>query len=314
MMTLQLNDQSDYPIIIGKTDGLIPSAYKGRGLVMLDKVYEFQTAYCCDEKNVRNYIIDFCNEKAGQAKVFARKVPVLPNRVDLDFVSNQIDKLNKIPVGVEKKSLNISSVKLSDKVLLPILAQDINDSVSFAEELAKVISTVAQTEIIDPVALLKPAKKYESSFDNVVKQIFDDMVNRNNTYFDADMSLNSLSSFSEKVYFIFGYKKFFDSLTSDSKDKMNVLLEKAESYYKLHFVIFDSVNNIVTQNSNGWYKRFVSGSDGIWIGDGFADQYVLRTGKVSRELYEEIGANYGYVISKNKQTLVKLLTSEEGEE
>lgn len=313
MMTLQLNDQSDYPIIIGKTDGLIPSAYKGRGLVMLDKVYEFQTAYCCDEKNVRNYIIDFCNEKAGQAEVFARKVPVLPDRVDFGFVSNQIDKLNRIPVGVEKKSLNILSVKLSDKVLLPVLAQDINDSISFAEELSKVISTAVQTEIIDSMALLKTANKNESPFDNVVKQIFDDMVNRNNTYYDADMSLNSLSSFSEKVYFIFGYKKFFDSLTSDSKDKMNVLLEKAESYYKLHFVIFDSVNNIITQNSNGWYKRFVSGSDGIWISDGFADQYVLKTGKLSREIYEEIGSNYGYVISKNKQSFVKLLTSEEGE-
>ncbi len=30
VMTLQLNDATDYSIIVGKTDGLIPSAYKGK--------------------------------------------------------------------------------------------------------------------------------------------------------------------------------------------------------------------------------------------------------------------------------------------
>lgn len=33
MLTMQLNDATDYSLVVGKTDGLIPSKYKGRGLV-----------------------------------------------------------------------------------------------------------------------------------------------------------------------------------------------------------------------------------------------------------------------------------------
>ncbi|MBQ8753278.1 MAG: type VII secretion protein EssC, partial [Clostridia bacterium] len=44
MLTMQLNDATDYTVVVGKTDGLIPSKHKGRGLVALERVYEFQTA------------------------------------------------------------------------------------------------------------------------------------------------------------------------------------------------------------------------------------------------------------------------------
>ena len=316
MITLQLNDRSDYSIIVGKTDGLVPSDYKGRGLMTLDRVYEFQTAYCCKDKGVREFIVDFCNKCSENTVNFAKAIPVLPKRVDYSFISKHIERLNKIPVGVEKKSLNISTINLLNKVLFPVLSRDINDMVFFAEELIKVVSSVNQIAVIDPAQLIKATDvvKRDNSFDEIVKEIFDDMVNRNNAFFDSGDKKESLADFPEKTYFVFGYKKFYDSLTSDSKDKMNVLLENAESFYKLHFVIFDSVNEIVSQSAAAWYKRFINGLDGIWVGDGFADQYVLKTGKLTGDIYKDIGYDYGYVVSKSRKSLVKLLSSEEIEE
>lgn len=44
LFVLQLNDESDYSTVVGKTDGLFPSKYKGRGLVKRDDLYEFQIA------------------------------------------------------------------------------------------------------------------------------------------------------------------------------------------------------------------------------------------------------------------------------
>ena len=45
LITLQLNDEAEYATVVGKTDGLLPSKFKGRGLIKTDSVYEFQTAF-----------------------------------------------------------------------------------------------------------------------------------------------------------------------------------------------------------------------------------------------------------------------------
>lgn len=65
-IVLQLNDETDYSSIVGRTDGLYPSKYKGRGLVKTDSLYEFQTAYVTDDSNVYNYLKEFssCAKKS----------------------------------------------------------------------------------------------------------------------------------------------------------------------------------------------------------------------------------------------------------
>ena len=59
---LQLNDETDYSTIVGRTEGLYPSKYKGRGLVKIEELYEFQTASLVDNGSVFSYIKDHCAE------------------------------------------------------------------------------------------------------------------------------------------------------------------------------------------------------------------------------------------------------------
>lgn len=311
MLTMRLNDPTDYSIIVGKTDGLIPSAYKGRGLVSLDRVYEFQTAYCKQCENVYAYISDYCSDLARSSTSFANKIPILPNVVDFNFVSGSIRNISSVPVGVEKNSLNISIVNFDNKAVFPVAAQEIDDMSDFAQELTRVISATSETTLIDPENYFyaDDLKIVTDSFDDVVRDIFATMVKRHNTYKESGMSKNTLSNFEEKVYVIFGYKRFFELLSDDSKDKLNVLLEKAEDIYNMHFILFDSVGQFASQNHTSWYRKHINGSDGIWLGDGFADQYMLKINKITSNLYDDIGVEYGYVVSKNRPVLVKLLTS-----
>ena len=313
MMTMQLNDPTDYSIIVGKTDGLIPSNYKGRGLVSLDRVYEFQTAYCHNCQSIQDFVISFCNDLEKRADSFAKRIPILPQVVDCVFVKNYIQNLSKVPVGVEKNSLNISLINILNRVIMPVVAQDISDMISFVEEFSKVLSEISDTTIIDPESLVcnDELSTVATGFDDIVREIFDEMVERHNKYIDSAMDKKSLQSYDEKVYVVFGYKGLCEKLSADSKDKLNVLLEKAEDFYKIHFVLFDSVNQIMSQNYNTWYKKHVTGSEGVWIGDGFADQYMLKISKITSDLYDDIGPEYGYVIAKNRPTLVKLLASNE---
>lgn len=306
-LTMQLNDPTDYAMIVGKTDGLIPSKCKGRGLVALDRPYEFQTAYCAKTEDMVGYIKAYCQNLADNAFSVAKQIPVLPKRVDLEFVRKNLGNLKSVPIGVSKASLNIISLNVSGRVAIPVVAREIEDMTAFADEFSHVLKKVATTQIIDADQLLSIENL---DCDSVVASLFADMVARNNTYKDAGLDEAVLAKFDEKIFVIIGLKKFFDKLSDDSKDKMKTLLDKGEAIYKLHFILCDSIANFNTFNYDDWFKRHVANGDGIWVGDGVADQYLLKINKITSDLYDELEPSYGYFVSRGKSTLVKLLEAE----
>lgn len=319
MLTMQLNDATDYSIVVGKTDGLIPSKYKGRGLIALDRVYEFQTAYCKQTDDMQEFIRHFCLELSENAKSYARPIPVLPKVVTYDYVKPYAAGLKAIPVGVGKRNLNVATFNLSNKVVMPVASQELYEASSFVEVLSEIVAGSAETTVIDAEQILNLTgrEKYKcvtENYEALVEQIFKDMVARNNDYKDADMDLNVLNKYSEKVYVIVGLKRLVDQLSSDGRDKLLTLLEKAEHFYKLRFIIADSVSQWSGFSYDAWYKQNVNGADGIWVGDGVADQYMLKVNKVTGDLYEEVGNEYGYLIARNRPTLIKLVSSRNDEE
>lgn len=315
LLTMQLNDVTDYVTIVGKTDGVVPSKFKGRGLVALDRVYEFQTAYCTDEQDIQEFIRRFCKDISTHYMSSAKLIPILPDVVNMEFVERKIAGLSSLPVGVSKNSLEIVTYNLDKKVALPVLAQDTTEIANFAEELIPIIGKCCKVAVVDAEKMLEGREEFmcSSSFADIVTEMFEEMVKRNNHYKDANMDTSVLDEYDERCYFIFGVKRLFEQLSEDAKDKLATLLEKADPLYKIHFVLCDSASQIKSFEYVAWYKLHVAGSDGIWIGDGVADQFAFKLNKITSELYEEVGANFGYMIYRNRPILMKLLSSEEKE-
>ena len=311
VLTMQLNDASEYATIVGKTDGVLPSKYKGRGLIALDRVYEFQTARCTEEEDLQDFVSRFCRELTAAAECTARPIPILPKIVDREFVERKITDLSAVPVAVAKDSLEIVVCNLEKKVALPVLSQDVYDLTGFAEELASVIRSCCRVSVLDAEKLLnrRDGVTYAESFAETVDEIFAAMVERNNRYKDAGLDRAVLEEYDERCYVIFGVKHLFDQLDDERKDKLSTLLEKADPLYKIHFVLCDSASLIKQFEYDRWYKQLVAGADGIWHGDGVADQFVFKINKITGELYEEVEADFGYVFYHNRLTLAKLLTS-----
>ena len=318
MLTMQLNDASDYPVVVGKTDGLIPTRCKGRGLVALDRVYEFQTAYCTLEEDTQACLREFCQELRENAESFARPVPVLPETVSVELVSSECTGADRIPVGVAKKSLETACVNLAGRVAYPVAAQDIGDTADIARALVLLLQEKVSAVLVEAEKLPNRdgirCETVSEQFDAFVASLFADMVNRNNTYKDAGSEAAALDGFEERVYVVYGVRKLFDRLGEDGKDKLAVLLEKAESIYKLHFILLDSVAQLNTFSYDAWFKRQIPGGDGLWIGDGVTEQYVMKISKITSDLYAEVGSGYGYMVAKNRPVLLKLLTAEKKEE
>ena len=61
--------------------------------------------------------------------------------------------------------------------------------------------------------------------------------------------------------------------------------------------------------NEAWFKHTVLNGDGIWIGDGIANQLLLKINKMTSAMYDEIGTEYGYILSRGKTRLIKLLSS-----
>ena len=63
-----------------------------------------------------------------------------------------------------------------------------------------------------------------------------------------------------------------------------------------------------------WYRATVNNTRGIWIGDGIANQFSIKLTKTTKDLYDEIGNKFGYVVERGNPTLIKLLEEGNGDE
>lgn len=318
MLTLQLNDASDYSTVVGKTDGLIPTHVKGRGLVARERVYEFQTASCVKGQDTAEYLRSFCKKLRSQATKFAPPVPVLPAVVKVRNVRSEAGTLMSLPLGIARKSLRTATVDMERRVVFPVAVEDVREVSDFVAELSAVASQATEVVIVDGAQIMQSctvdASVVSGGFEAWVGELFSEMVLRHNTFKDAQMDLTALEGFTRRLYIIPGLSRIMAALSDDGKDKLTVLLEKAESSFKLHFVVIDDASQYASFSYQPWYKRHCTGSDGLWIGDGVADQYVIKVGRLTAELYQPLEADYGYLITKGRPELVKLLSARSEEE
>lgn len=300
VLTMQLNDESEYSMIVGRTQGLYPMACTGRGLIRYDIPYEFQTAYCKDTEDKLLYIRKYCEQLAARSEYAAAEIPVLPSIVDAAYVKRHPYELDNVPVGVGKKELNLCRIDLKASFIYPVASQDLDSCQDFVMELIKVLHPLPVTcEVWSGAEDPEPA----------VKECFATMVERNNNYKDVGMQPEILDGYEEKIWILYGVRDIFNRLSDDGKDKLHVLLENGRNIYKTHFIMIDTENGFKEFNYQNWYKEHITQAEGIWLGDGLSDQYFLKVNKMSREYYEEIGQLYGYLLAHNKPTLMKVLSS-----
>ena len=245
-------------------------------------------------------------------------MPVLPEVVKLRDVERSIRGTEFVPVGIAKRSLRTVGVDLSRRVALPVALTELQEAGDFAAALAATAARAAGTVVVDceqilPAGAALGVPAITADLEEWVRGLFADMVLRHNTFKDAKMDMRALDGFDERIYLVLGMSRLISVLTDDGREKLSLLLEKAESFYKLHFVIVDAASQYGAFSYETWYKRQCSG-DSLWIGDGIADQYLIKVNKLTSDLYEEIGYDYGYMVTRGRPELVKLLSARSEEE
>lgn len=315
-VALQLKDENDYSSVVGRTDGLYPSKYQGRGLIKLDKIYEFQTAGITKDENQLAILKEFCENLETTNSINTKKIPVLPSKVDMDIIKDYIEKdLKTIPIGVETDSLEINNYDFSNSYINLVLSRDADTYNEFVKSIIKIYSRSESylTVLLDVNNDLKNSDRCKKTGCNlneccdIIKTLYRLTVIRNNTYITAKEEGKELPEFQKLIVFINGISELLSSLDEYHKEMLNLVLEKGQKTYNMNFVISEINKKISTVSYNNWYKQKVNTSNGIWVGTGITDQFSINISSQNSEMRKDISNEYGYVVNKGKTTKIKLL-------
>ncbi len=318
-LVLQMNDKYDYSSLLSRTK-LEPSPISGRGLVKLDAVYEFQSAVPTEKENLNNFVLEKIKDLQSKfSKDSARKIPVLPEVITVSDLSSDMMGLDGVPVGIEKDTLEVRKLEVSKYFAHMITGMEFNDIKLFGGLFIKEISNILnkQCYVFDMEKAYKEYASYVSYYDSNIlscfkqfgKFVFDMYDKYKNGGFDPE----SIKEYGEYVCIIVGIDKFKNVLGDEFNGAFGGLLSMIKAMPKVHFIFIDTVDNFKKNEFDGWYKDTLSSTRGIWIGNGIASQYTLKSTLPSRVLSAKVEKNFGYFIDGNTTVLIKV-PSEVGEE
>ncbi len=307
-VVLQFNDQSDYASVLQGVRKKEPSKVFGRGMIDLEGIYEFQTAYPYKEEKMSDYIKIICNKLAEICAYKARKVPILPEVVNQESVAEVLGSLRTIPVGIEKESLEIATINLKDSYIYNITGEDITALPEFIHGVAKSIVKVPNTQclIMDSLSALSTLDMSDANISYGTGSCTD-IISKLTQIYESKKVNNTKD---EVVCMIIGMNSLFQKMSAIEKGNLTMLIQNAANLGTLRFVMVETIDNIKTISYEVWYKTNIDLSAGVWIGNGIANQFTLKVTTNARILRAEIDPKFGYVIKKGKATLIKLLSNE----
>ena len=235
-VALQMSDPSDYSSIVGRTGGLQPDGYPGRGLYREDRIMEFQTALPGNtrEDNARSVAIREDGKKmlAAWHGKLPTPLPIIPEKVEFGSVRASegltigIIKTNIKPLGIDFEkyhTLVISGMKGAGKTnLLTCLAkQAVQESTD-----AEVVFFGSGINSIDSdrVKVLHDG----AAFDDYMVNVSDILKSRKS-------SAESMEE-QNKLYIIADdFFKFFEAISEDTANRLNALVQMGDGL-KVYFI------------------------------------------------------------------------------
>jgi len=301
-IALQINNEDDYLSIFENVGKKRPSKIFGRGLVKVenDQVYEFQTARICDAEQYNAYIKDTIEKVNNLNTTVADNIRLLPERLRISDVKDQLKDFSSIPIGIVKKDLRIYNYNFKRNFINIISSQSLEDAAEFIVYLLR-----EMIELNDCDVKVFDAEKIISSKKTDIKQ----------EYYDLISSLSEKKQ-KDKICIIVGVDKFVTEINDvNNQFNFNSSLSIAEESGNCNFILVDNASKLKNHEYDPWYKNYISKESGIWVGNGIDSQYLINITQDRRSLVNNCGRSFGYVINQGGATLLKLIEMKEnGEE
>lgn len=319
---LQLNDESDYLSVYPEARKMYPSKIYGRGLVKIDKVHEFQTAYPYNPEKLSEYIMQLCNELSSRTNKVAEAVKILPEIVTQNILLPKLDGLNKIPVGINKNTLDIMTFDYNNNVGSIISASEFQNMHFFLKPFILELTKLKNTSVIvfDAVNYLNDVANtddfiiYKKNYDKVIESLNNTLYKQKDLLVKNNYNRDLLANLKPLVCVIIGVDSLLFKLSPEAKNNFISMMEKAAVLKTIKIIFVDTIDIFKKIEYDIWYKTLVRNNQGLWLGNGISEQYTLKITRITRELQKEIPLGFGYVVKRGVPVLTKFLTSDTGYE
>lgn len=295
-IVLQLNNSDDYfTILEGSRNKKFLNTF-GRGLIPLEGgVFEFQTAMFCKPEEYYEKVKETINSLNEGCKVFAEPIRVLPDKVRYGDVKNYCDSLTSVPLGISKRDLKVYCYNFQDSLLNLVVSKNAEKASQYVLNILKLISQTLNVNVgvLDAVGLFSPKKgELHERFQNVIAKVQEDKAKRN-------------------VIAILGVDKFISEYEKDG-DSFENILYMVEQIGNCSIILVENDTKIKNYEYNEWYKNYINKENGIWIGNGIDNQYVINV--TDRYNLPRCDCSFGYAIKQGNPNMIKLLEMDGDEE
>jgi len=308
---LQQNNDADYSSILGNVRGKLPAKIPGRGLFKHNQIFEFQTALITQEDQTA-FLLDFNQKCLESYSKGVKHIPMLPNKVDYNYISTIDRDKNEFVVAVNKNTLEPVKYNFEKNMVNLVSSNDIENIRDFIEALCNEIiyANYYQTIFINTseYKFNINGTVISDHYSELLTNLEDYLKKLNDMYEQNGRNNRKLDGVKKCIIVIYGLKDFFNQIGGESKKTYENIIKLNDKVKNVFFIIADNPQNIKTYAFDDWYKMSTDTANGIWIGSGIVDQILFKISRFTRDDSEEIKNNFGYVITNARLSKCKMLT------
>ena len=306
LYVLQQNNNDQYTDILGRTEGIIPSKFRGRGIFKENNTtYEFQTDMVFEEsENTYEAIVKFCEELSNKHGN-NNKMKSMPSIIDKDyFTKNGILSMpEKMPVGISKEGIQ------------PIYYNVFNDKISYItyeeneNEISGILNFITSFKETQYIFDLNNSSHVNTA-DEIVKaieEIGNIVAERGRVGLEKINNGEAIPDFERIIIVINNYSGIVESLEEEDRYKINEIIVGITNNYHIHFVITDRADQY----------RFVSEPDKLGKAMPFKNGVVTGNDERGYKGFEIVGdivdiceSGYGTIICNGKAEYGKIVMEE----
>ena len=309
-LALKLNSTDEYLSVFGSVrDVVIPDAY-ARGLIQLDKTYEFQTARLNVDAEISEYeaisaavakAVGSTGSAAGQVK--ARAIPALPDVVTIQALSANGIRRDSVPIGISRETFNAETQNFSRAPILIVAGDDEDKQLLFLEPFIEALSLIegASIAVLDVDEMIDPSHINSQ----IQPGLFQD-VGQASSYFERYQTYTAAPS-QQDYLVIASLRSLVDSLDAEGRAGFDAFMKDGIYRSIGGLVISGDLSRFTSFSYESWYRELVTYCNGLWIGNGFYNQSTFKVSHSPAGYRDSVNDGFAWFVNRGNAELVKYL-------
>lgn len=297
-----LNDPSDYLSIVGSLGGVVPPHLPRRGLVRVgEALLEFQGVSIARTPNEASAVVagvEAASRRRGGA--CPRPIPQLPERVIASHVVPLVGP-TRFPVGFAKRGADPLALEVSAARPLLVLGSDTDALGAYLRGVAETLACTRglSWRLLDMHKVLgieggTSVLTRQEEVESLARDLHDGVC-------DVD------------VVVLCGVVRIISSLQDAASQSLRSFLATMTNERTAGpALVLVSEEWRLKSTYEPWQKAVTASGDGIWVGNGFGDQSILRHSQPLTEFRRPTRQTDGFVCRRGIVTAVRLVQPTEG--